>query len=256
VLGAVVLLTAAVFLSFAYSSADIGKKEGYIVRADFDRIDGLKPGTDVKMNGVQVGSVDSVILNKQTYRATVSFTVDRAIKLPRDTIAMVASESLLGGKYLSLEVGVDDENVATDGSGRLTRTTPPIRLDDLIGHLIFNKEQEKKKEEGGAAPPPGQPGATPSPPPQGKVEIPTPSKPPQGVVQLPPPPPPAQMEVPEVPPPPQGMLDTLQPQDALQLPPPAPKPQARVLPKPQMQKASLRGSAARDEEQIQDESAE
>jgi phospholipid/cholesterol/gamma-HCH transport system substrate-binding protein len=163
VLGAVVLLCAAVFLTFAYGKADIGKKEGYTVRADFDRIDGLKAGSDVRMNGVMVGSVLNISLNKQTYRATVSFTVDPNIKLPRDTIAMIANESLLGGKYMSLEVGVEDENVATDGSGKLTRTTPPMRLDDLIGHMIFNKEQEKAQAQQGqgAAPPPSPGGALP-----------------------------------------------------------------------------------------------
>ncbi len=152
VLGAVVLLTAVMFLSFAYSSADLGKKEGYTVRADFDRIDGLKPGSDVRMNGVMVGSVLDISLDKENFRATANFSVDKKIKLPRDTIAMIASESLLGGKYLSLEVGVEDENVATDGTGKLTRTTPPMRLDDLIGHMIF-KEDDKKKNQQPVAPP-------------------------------------------------------------------------------------------------------
>ncbi|NDE89773.1 MAG: outer membrane lipid asymmetry maintenance protein MlaD [Alphaproteobacteria bacterium] len=147
VLGAVVLLTAAVFLSFAYSSADLGKKEGYNVRADFDRIDGLKAGGDVRMNGVQVGSILNIALDKENFRATVNFSLDKKIKLPRDTIAMIASESLLGGKYLSLEVGVEDENIATDDTGRLTRTTPPMRLDDLIGHMIFKEDDKKKNQQ-------------------------------------------------------------------------------------------------------------
>lgn len=239
VLGAVVLMTAAVFLSFAYGSSGIDKKEGYIVRADFERIDGLKPGTDVKMNGVQVGSVVSIALNKETYRATASFTVDRALKLPRDTIAMIASESLLGGKYLSLEVGVDDENVTTDGSGRLTRTTPPMRLDDLIGHLIFNKDQEKKKEEGGTTPPPAPSTSLPPPPkPQGKLELPPQ---PQGMLE-------------PSPPQPHGMLETLQPQDILETPP-QPKPQGMRKSNPQLRRASLRGDTASDGEQIQSEPA-
>jgi phospholipid/cholesterol/gamma-HCH transport system substrate-binding protein len=146
VLGGVVLLTAAVFLAFAYGSADLGKKAGYNVRADFDRIDGLKPGGDVRMNGVMVGSILNITLDKENFRATVNFSLDDKIKLPRDTVAMIASESLLGGKYLSLEVGVEDENIATDGTGKLTRTTPPMRLDDLIGHMIF-KEDDKKKQQ-------------------------------------------------------------------------------------------------------------
>src|ERR1043165_410079 len=51
VLGAVVLLVGALFLAFAYNSADLNKsQEGYLLSAEFDRIDGLKPGTDVRMN--------------------------------------------------------------------------------------------------------------------------------------------------------------------------------------------------------------
>lgn len=152
VLGAVVLLSALVFLVFAYNSADLGKKEGYTVRADFDRIDGLKPGSDVKMNGVMVGSVLSIALDKETRRATVKFSVDDSLKLPRDTMAQVASESLLGGKYLSLELGVEeDDTVATDGKGRITHTTPPMRLDDLIGQLIFKEDKTKKTGSDAAA---------------------------------------------------------------------------------------------------------
>lgn len=152
VLGAVVLLSAAVFLGFAYNSADLGKKEGYTIRANFDRIDGLKPGSDVRMNGVQVGSVLTVELDKENFRASITFSVDDKIKLPRDTMAQIASESLLGGKYLSLEAGVDEELISTDGTGKMTRTTPPMRLDDLIGHLIFNKQEEKKPEAPAEAP--------------------------------------------------------------------------------------------------------
>ncbi|MBI3419349.1 MAG: outer membrane lipid asymmetry maintenance protein MlaD [Proteobacteria bacterium] len=176
VLGAVVLLAAALFLGFAYNSADLNKaKEGYLLSADFDRLDGLKPGSDVRMNGVLVGSVRSVALDKNTYRATAVFSVNSDIKLPTDTNAQVASESLLGGKYLSLDVGVEEQMVPTDGKGKLTRTTPPMRLDDLIGQLIYNKQDSKKTEGTSgqmvtptAAPPksaePALPAVPPSPP--------------------------------------------------------------------------------------------
>ena len=69
-------------------------------------------------------------------------TVDPIIKLPTDTMAMVATESLLGGKYMSLEPGVeDDDMIKTDGTGRITRTQAPMRLDDLIGQLIYGSKR-------------------------------------------------------------------------------------------------------------------
>ncbi len=149
VLGAVVLLVAAVFLVFAYNSADLNTgKEGYLLTAAFDRADGLKPGSDVRMNGVLVGSVRTLVLDKDSYRAIATFSVDPDIRLPIDTNAQVASESLLGGKYLSLDVGIEDQMVPTDGTGKLTRTTPPMRLDDLIGQLIYNKPDSGKSAAG------------------------------------------------------------------------------------------------------------
>lgn len=169
VLGAVVLVVAAIFVIFALGSANVGAKEGYIVSADFSRIDGLKPGSDVRVNGVLVGSVVDIALSeKNNYRATVRFTVQRDIKLPRDTNASVASESLLGGKYLSLDLGIEEDDlVPTNGKGRLTRVTPPMRLDDLIGQLIY-KEDGAKKDAGSlnVPPPPGAAFVPPGPPPR------------------------------------------------------------------------------------------
>ena len=151
ILGAVVLLIAALFLVFAYSSADLRKVEGYVVSANFPMVDGLKEGSDVKVNGVKVGSVASQRLitdpGPNQYLVDVKMTILPTVRLPVDTIAMVASESLLGGKYMSLEVGVDDELVKNDGLGRLTRTQAPMRLDDLIGQLIYSN-----KKDSGAAP--------------------------------------------------------------------------------------------------------
>ena len=145
ILGAVVLALAALFLVFAYSSADLHKVKGYTLTANFPMVDGLKDGTDVKINGVKVGSVQGLKLNTDEgpnqYLVTVSMTLDRSVQLPTDTIALVSTESLLGGKYMSLEPGVDESMIKTDGTGRVTRTQAPMRLDDLIGQLIYSSKR-------------------------------------------------------------------------------------------------------------------
>ncbi|MBI1272740.1 MAG: MCE family protein [Alphaproteobacteria bacterium] len=154
ILGAVVLAVAAYFMFFAYSSADLNKASGYIVTANFPSVDGLKIGSDVKVNGYKVGSVvgQSLItdMGKDQFLVQVKLTVDPTVKLPMDSIAMIASESLLGGKYMSLEVGVDEETVSTDGKGQLFRTQAPMRLDDLIGQMIYGSKEEKKDKQGDA----------------------------------------------------------------------------------------------------------
>lgn len=163
VLGAVVLLVAGFFLVFAYSSADLRKVQGYVVSANFPMVDGVKEGGDVKINGVKVGSISSMTLitepGPSQYLVDMKMTILPEVKLPVDTVAMVASESLLGGKYLSLEIGVDEELVKTDGTGKLTRTQAPMRLDDLIGQLIYSSKSggDSKAETPAKAAPSGEP---------------------------------------------------------------------------------------------------
>lgn len=156
VLGAVVLVVAALFMVFAYSSSDLQKVQGYVVSANFPMVDGLKEGSDVKMNGVKIGSILSQKLitepGPQQYLVKVEMTINPKVKLPVDTIAMVATESLLGGKYMSLEVGVEDDLIKTDGTGRITRTQAPMRLDDLIGQLIYSKKNDSAPKAAAAVP--------------------------------------------------------------------------------------------------------
>jgi phospholipid/cholesterol/gamma-HCH transport system substrate-binding protein len=144
VLGAVVLLIAGLFLAFAYTSADLRKVRGYEITARFPMVDGLKEGGDVRVNGVKVGSISFMKLitdpGPSQYLVNVGMSILPDVSIPEDTIAMVASESLLGGKYLSLEIGVEDALLPMDGTGRLTRTQAPMRLDDLIGQLIYSSK--------------------------------------------------------------------------------------------------------------------
>jgi phospholipid/cholesterol/gamma-HCH transport system substrate-binding protein len=145
ILGAIVLAVAFLFLGFAYSSSDLRVMKGYAVSANFPMVDGLKEGIDVKVNGVKVGSVTDMHLitreGQNQFLVHVGLTLDPSVRLPTDTIAMIASESLLGGKYMSLEPGIDEDTIRTDGTGRITRTQAPMRLDDLIGQLIYSNKR-------------------------------------------------------------------------------------------------------------------
>ena len=141
ILGAVVLVVAAFFLAFAYSNASLRKVQGTDYVAKFNRIDGINPGGDVKMSGIKVGSITSVSIDPQTYVAVVHLSVDPKVQLPTDTSAEIASEGLLGGKYLSLVPGADDKKIPPGGEIRFTQG--PINLEEMIGQLIFSNQAGK-----------------------------------------------------------------------------------------------------------------
>jgi phospholipid/cholesterol/gamma-HCH transport system substrate-binding protein len=152
VLGAVVLVVAALFLFFAYTTSQVRSVAGYQVTAQFDRIDGIRDGSDVRIAGVKVGSVVGEKLDPKTFLATVRMTVAPLYKLPDDTIAEIVSSSLLGDKYMSLVPGGSDKIIPP--GGRIKYTQAPVSLENLIGQMIYSPPTGQQKPGGG---PPGAP---------------------------------------------------------------------------------------------------
>ena len=136
-LGAIVLVVAIGFLTFAYRSSQVGDTSGYELVAKFNRVDGLERGADVRISGIKVGTVVDQKLDPETYRAEVRFTLHDGVKLPADSSAAVVSSGLLGSKYLSLIPGGDTEMLKAGDEVTLTQSS--INLEDLVGHLIFSQ---------------------------------------------------------------------------------------------------------------------
>lgn len=136
ILGAVVLAVAIAFFFYAYQSNNSGGSEGYNLFAQFNRVDGLDDGADVRIGGIKVGSVTNQVLVTDTFQAKVSFTVQDNVELPLDTSAAIMSDGLLGGKYLSLEPGGDID--VLEPGDEITLTQSSVRLEDLIGQLIYS----------------------------------------------------------------------------------------------------------------------
>src|SRR5687768_10507164 len=95
-LGAVVLAVAIGFLIWAYGRSEAGDPGGYVLRAKFERVDGLEIGGDVRISGIKVGQVLAQRLDPTTYRAEVTFSVRDGIEVPADSSAAIVSTSLLG----------------------------------------------------------------------------------------------------------------------------------------------------------------
>jgi phospholipid/cholesterol/gamma-HCH transport system substrate-binding protein len=135
-IGAVVLIVAALFLAYAFRNVDASTPGGYEVLARFDRVDGLKKGADVTIGGIKVGTVTDQRLDPKTFQAIVRMNISSDLKLPADTSAKLVSESLLGGLSLTLEPGGSDKDIPP--GGEIARTQGAVNLMDLIGQAIFS----------------------------------------------------------------------------------------------------------------------
>ncbi len=136
VVGAAVLVVAGVFLAYALAHSGRSAREGYPLIAQFDHIDGLSVGADVRLAGVRIGSVTGARIDPKSYLAVVTLTVQDGLSLPKDSSAEITSDGLLGGKYISLSPGGDAATLKPGGT--ITITQSSVSLEQLLGKFIFS----------------------------------------------------------------------------------------------------------------------
>ncbi len=142
VMGAVVLAVAGIFLAFAYNHSSLRTVSGYEVSARFDRVDGVSAGTDVRISGIKIGTVIDQRLDTDRYLAIVRMSIDPRVKLPTDTVAEVASEGLLGGRYLALIPGGETDMIKPGGEIKFTQS--PVDLVQMLGKFMFSGPDQSK----------------------------------------------------------------------------------------------------------------
>ena len=136
VMGAIVLLTAVAFVSLAYEAANIRGTDGYELEAEFGATGGLSVGDDVRISGIKVGRISRQELDPVTYAARIVMSLDERIRIPTDTSARITAASLLGGNYLELIPGADEDMMQPGEI--IYDTRDPVSLTDLLSKAVFS----------------------------------------------------------------------------------------------------------------------
>lgn len=106
IVGVLVLAVAGGFLWYATQATGTGgRPASYDLAANFRSAEGVSVGTDIRLAGVSVGAVTALSLNPETYRAEAELSIERGIRVPDDSSAVVASEGLLGGTFVEIVPG-------------------------------------------------------------------------------------------------------------------------------------------------------
>lgn len=140
IMGIVVLLIAVLFLGFAYRVSDLQVVKGYEVNARFFKVGGLSVGSDVRINGVKIGTVTSQKLSSEDYMVDVALSISSDVKLPDDSVASITNDGLMGNKFVKIEPG-NSKTFLVDGS-EIKKTKDFETLEDLIGKFIFKATGE------------------------------------------------------------------------------------------------------------------
>jgi len=138
IVGAVVIFSAVVFLFVGFSSMKLKKGNNYNLSALFNRIDGIKLGSDIRMSGIKIGTVTKQELDNSTFEAKVFMSIDSKISIPDDSSAKITTDGLLGGNYISIEPGGSD--IYLSNNEEIFFTQGSVDLIGLVGEALFSVE--------------------------------------------------------------------------------------------------------------------
>jgi phospholipid/cholesterol/gamma-HCH transport system substrate-binding protein len=129
----VAMLLVAGFLVVVFGEFRFASDKSY--HATFSDAGRLKPGQDVRIAGVPVGSVNKVTLNPDN-TVDVAFDINKRYHLYTSTRAAVRYENLVGDRYLEITSGPGELRKLPPGSTIPKQNTQPaLDLDALLGGL-------------------------------------------------------------------------------------------------------------------------
>ncbi|MBV8134672.1 MAG: outer membrane lipid asymmetry maintenance protein MlaD [Deltaproteobacteria bacterium] len=152
-------IVALAVLSFKLGNISILPAPSYELYANFDNIGGLKPGDEVDIAGVQIGKVLSETLVGN--EAHVTMQIHSGVPIDDEAIASIRSTGIIGGKYISIQLGPSTK-ILTSG-GRIMQTESAFSIENAVGQLINNvgTKPDDQNHTGASG---GNPGSQQSPP--------------------------------------------------------------------------------------------
>ncbi len=100
----------------------------------FKDVGGLQIGNNVRLSGINVGTVENVSLISDT-SVVVETLIDETTRkfIKKDAIASIGSEGLMGNKVLIITPGIGSQQTIENND--VIATTQPIEIDEIIKSL-------------------------------------------------------------------------------------------------------------------------
>ena len=139
---AIVVLIVPIYLAFA---KDIPFTHGYQVTAVFETANNLRPGSPVRVAGVNVGKVKSVGRYKDTDYAQVKLEIDDAgLPIHQDATLKIRPRIFLEGNFfVDLKPGTPgSREVESGGTIGVAQTSTPVQLDQLLTALQSDSRED------------------------------------------------------------------------------------------------------------------
>lgn len=140
--GIFLLLAIAGMIFLAFQVSGLTQKSlshGYVVKANFDNVGGLKIRAPVEVGGVVIGRVMDIELNPQTYQAVATLLIYDNYSIPNDSSASIYTQGLLGSNYVNIAPGYAQTYLKS--GDQFQHTNSALVLEQLIGQFLFNMKK-------------------------------------------------------------------------------------------------------------------
>lgn len=129
------------------SLQDVGGADGsYGVTAKFENVGKLSVGNAVKIAGVTVGRVKSILIDPVDFEAVVAMEIGNGFdNIPDDSDAKILTAGLLGEQYVNLSPGGSEQSLVA--GSRIKFTQSALVLENLIGQFLTSQAGKSEPSE-------------------------------------------------------------------------------------------------------------
>ena len=132
------LIISLTIIAFIYAYIKIGvnnPKKNFDLYSDFFNIGDLQIGSDVKINGVIVGEVSDIFLDKETYMATVKSSFFDLFSIPSNSTFTIANNGFIGSSYIDISIGSNNDYLENESF--TAENIDAVSLEEVINSFIF-----------------------------------------------------------------------------------------------------------------------
>jgi phospholipid/cholesterol/gamma-HCH transport system substrate-binding protein len=135
-LGAFSMAALVIAISAIYYIGKQKNKFGSVLHiySQFSSVSGLRVGSNVRLGGIDVGTVDAISLTTDT-TVQVDMIIQKKVQrfIKKDARASIGSEGLMGDKVVTITAGTPGQAVV--GNGDSLRSNQPIETDAIMTSL-------------------------------------------------------------------------------------------------------------------------
>ncbi len=137
-------------LCVAYMTVKLGKvslfgDNYYSLYARFGSVSGLREGSPIEIDGIEVGRVARLTLDQEKQLPLVALKIRKGVRVYDDASAAIKTAGLIGDKFVKIDPGGGGEVLKPGGT--ITETTSATDIEELISKYAFGDIKKDDKKE-------------------------------------------------------------------------------------------------------------